>query len=75
MAKLKPLAALEKQVAEWNENNPPGTEVFYHPVIGVNWNVRRTKTTTFASILGGHTATCFVEDVRGCVALDALEVA
>lgn len=70
----KSAAQLAAQVASFNENAPVGTEVFYHPVIG-GIESRRTKVTHAAYVLSGHTAVCFVEGVRGCVALDALEVA
>lgn len=74
--KFRPLTQvqLERKVNQFNENCPPGTEVFYHPVIG-DLESRRTRVRAKAYVLSGHTAVCFVEGVSGCVALDALEVA
>lgn len=72
--RAKTLSQLEKQVREFNENCPVGTDVFYHPVIG-RPACEQTKVRHPAYVLSGHTAVCFVEGVSGCVALDALEVA
>ena len=73
MNRQKTLRDLETQCDLWNAAHPVGTEVIYHPVIGEDRNTRQTRTTTLASILSGHTAILFVEGVRGCVALDAVE--
>jgi hypothetical protein len=64
---------LEARCASWNARYPPGTPVWYSPVIG------EPPTQLFATrgpayVLSGHTAVIFLEGKAGCVALDALTV-
>jgi hypothetical protein len=71
MQRKQPSAAtLLKRCADWNAKYPIGTEVEYHPVIGEpEHRVRLTRSA--AAVLSGHTAVVWLEDERGCVALDA----
>ncbi len=62
---------LEQRCRAWNDTYPIGAEVEYHSVIG-NRQCVLTRTNSAAYVLSGHTAVCFVDGVRGCVALDAL---
>lgn len=70
---MKPpsLKALQTRCENWNKVFPVGTPVNYHSVIGESKHIS-TKTRSEAFILSGHTAVVFVENVSGCVALDAL---
>jgi hypothetical protein len=61
---------LALQVENWNLKYPVGTEVEYHPVIGEPEH-RVRKTRSVAEVLSGHTAVVWLEQERGCVALDA----
>ena len=63
-------AKLQKQCDDWNAKWPIGTYTEYHPVIGAP-GFRVRKTLTRAQVLSGHTAVVWLEDERGCVALDA----
>ena len=74
LPKHKTMSQLQAECDRFNENCPPGTEVFYHPVIG-GLESRRTKVTLPAYVLSGHIAVCHVAGQAGCVALDAVEVA
>jgi hypothetical protein len=66
----KKLKTLERECQEWNEKNPIGTSVQFHPVIGgLGYRVRKTRTEAY--VLSGHTAVVFLEGESGCVALDA----
>jgi hypothetical protein len=67
-------AELQKQCDIWNRACPIGTLVQYHPVIG-EAAYRLRKTSSPAQVLSGHTAVIWLEDERGCVALDAVEFA
>lgn len=67
------LKKLDAQCREFNAKHPIGTGVLYHPVIGEEPG-RFTTTRSQAYILSGHTAVIFVDQVSGCVALDAIEV-
>ena len=61
---------LIQRCAAWNAAYPIGTEVEFHPVIGAHAH-RKTRTTSEAYVLSGHTAVVALEGVAGCVALDA----
>lgn len=69
-ARAESAAELAKQCDEWNAAYPVGTLVEYHPIIDEE-DYRLRKTRSKASILSGHTAVVWLEDERGCVALDA----
>ena len=60
-------------VAAWNSAYPVGTEVDYrfHRTAAP----KRTRTTTEAQVLGGHTAVVWLAGVSGCVALSHCEPA
>lgn len=63
-------AGLESECRRWNEQNPVGTTVEYHPVMGKPEH-RLRKTRGPAYVLSGHTAVVFLEGESGCVALAA----
>ncbi len=52
---------------EWNAAHPVGTEV---SVLLDNGSKLRTKTVGPASLLGGHTAVCWFENISGAYRLD-----
>ncbi|EMO0332524.1 hypothetical protein [Pseudomonas aeruginosa] len=60
-------------VAAWNSAYPAGTEVDYRFHRGAT--PKRTRTTTEAQMLGGHTAVVWLAGVSGCVALSHCEPA
>lgn len=64
---------LQERCDRFNERFHVGTPVKYHPVIG-EVPGRETRTVGPAQVLSGHTAVIWLEGVRGCVALDAVEV-
>lgn len=72
---MKPpsLSKLVNACSAFNAKNPIGTAVIYHSVIGKPAGIE-TRTRSAAYVLSGHTAVVFVENVSGCVALDAVEV-
>jgi hypothetical protein len=57
---------------EWNEKNPVGTWVKYHPVIGDS-SFQSYQTRSQAIVLSGHTAVVWLDGMAGCVALEACE--
>lgn len=61
------------RVERFNQQAPVGTVVHYHPLMGSAAYVE-TKVRGAAYVLGGHTPVCFVENVAGAVALDAIEI-
>lgn len=64
------LQTLTKQITSWNAAHPVGIAVQYHPVMNrPEFRERVTKSEAF--ILSGHTACIWLQDERGCVALDA----
>ncbi len=60
-------------VAAWNSAYPVGIEVDYRFHRGAA--PKRTRTTTEAQVLGGHTAVVWLAGVSGCVALSHCEPA
>jgi hypothetical protein len=64
---------LQAAVQQFNEKFPVGTPVLYYPVIGGEKFIE-TKTREKAFVLSDHTACVFVENISGCVALDAVEI-
>jgi hypothetical protein len=64
------LAELQAVCDQWNAKYPVGTSVEYHPVIDEpEHRVRTTRTP--AQVLSGHTAVVWLNEERGCVALEA----
>lgn len=59
--------AEQGKVAAWNSVHAVGTEV---SVLLDDGQKLRTKTTAPASLLGGHTAVCWLENVSGAYRLD-----
>jgi hypothetical protein len=57
---------------DWNEKNPVGTWVKYHPVSG-DYKFESYQTRSRAVVLSGHTAVLWLDGMAGCVALEALE--
>jgi hypothetical protein len=69
-AKLRRARMVEsanRVVSAFNTDCPVGTDVVYEPVRGTGRNLKRTRVEDSARIMGGHTAVCFLFDVRGCV--------
>lgn len=64
-------AYLERDVNTWNTEVSVGAPVDYRKDDGT---IAQTFTRTPASVLSGHTAVVWLEDVRGCVALDRVTV-
>lgn len=64
-------AKLESICRKWNEQHPIGTEVRYHSVIGEPEHIV-TKTRCHSFVLSGHTPAIFVENISGCVCLEAV---
>lgn len=62
---------LQRRVDEFNAVHPVGSPMWYrsHPSAAG----KTVVTTAPAYLLMGHTAVVMVTDVRGCVALDALD--
>ena len=66
------MSELDKQVDEFNEKYPVGTEVRY-------WKGARrgpamiSKTRTRAEVLAGHTPVVWIEDSPACVSLSHIE--
>lgn len=58
----------EQQVAVWNERHPVGTPVEYWRGI-VEGDGLKSKTSSAAEVLGGHTAVVWVEAQGPCIAL------
>jgi hypothetical protein len=55
------------KVDTWNEVHPVGTEVSVQLDNGAKL---KTRTIAPASLLGGHTAVLWLEDISGCYKLD-----
>jgi hypothetical protein len=60
---------LQRQCDEWNARNPIGTEVRYYPVAD-EVGYHKTRTRSEATILSGHTAVVWLDNIAGCVSLD-----
>jgi len=58
----------QRKVDAWNAVHQVGTEV---SVLLDNGSKLRTKTIAPASLLGGHTAVAWLENMRGCFRLDS----
>jgi hypothetical protein len=57
----------QAKVDAWNAANPIGIEVLVRLDDG---STLKTKTRAPASLLGGHTAVAWLEDISGCYLLD-----
>lgn len=64
-------AYAERDVNTWNAEVSVGAPVTYQKDDGQNVD---TFTRSRAEVLGGHTAVVWLEDIRGCVALNRVTV-
>lgn len=63
-----------KRCVAFNDANPVGTPVKYHPVIGSDEGVQETRTRSEAWTLSNGEPLVMVEGQTGGVSLDAVEV-
>ena len=64
--------SLQSIVADWNAAHEPGTDVIQTDDFG---NESRTKTHSYAELLGGHTPVVWLAGRSGCYALDRVRPA
>jgi hypothetical protein len=66
----------QQLVEEWNMDCPPGTPVLRYRLMRPRRDPegRKTRTSSKAWLLGGHTAVVMVESHGGAVALESLAV-
>ena len=62
----------ERAVKEFNRESPIGTQVRFWPGTREGQG-KVSKTSSVASVLGGHTPVVWVEDYAGCIALTHVE--
>ena len=71
MADSKVRASAKRSATTWNREVSVGAPVAYRKDDGSTVD---THTRSPAEVLGGHTAVIWLENVRGCVALDRVTV-
>jgi hypothetical protein len=65
-------ARQQRRVDDWNRAHPVGTPVTVRKDAG---EILETRTRSRAELLGGHTAVIWLDNVRGCYALERVQPA